>query len=167
MGAGDTSRLFMTLHLLADTRNDYQGDVVRFDFMFRAAPYQVRPGTRTLGYYNNHGCVLGTIVARYPIDLAGDPVSTVEEGSTHRDRMKRQLLVTKLNMRAFGIGPYDLLDIGETVEETVDRAEVLLASGATTEEELSDMTDLLDRINNYNTEAPLPDWLSELCPSGA
>ena len=160
----------MTLHLRPETGNDYQGDIVSFDFTFDAGAQRPQLGTRTLGYYKNHDCVLGVLLRWWPVYLDGECISTVddalsifEEEGTPRDRMKRQLLVTKLNMRAFGIGLYDLLDIGEPVVWTVVRAEALLRSDASNEE-LSEMNDLLDRINNYGTDVPLPDWLGERCP---
>ena len=171
LGRGETSRLSMTLHLRPETGNDYQSDVVSFDFTFDAGAQRPQLGTRTLGYYKNHDCVLGGILRWWPIYLDGEWISTVDDalsilngkGDTHRNRMKRQLLVTKLNIRAFGIGLYDLLDIGEPVAWTVVRAEALLRSDASNEE-LSGMNDLLDSINNYGTDVPLPDWLRERCP---
>jgi hypothetical protein len=169
LAQGETSRLSMTLHLRPETGNDYQGDVVSFDFTFDAGAQRPQLGTRTLGYYKNHDCVLGVLLRWWPLYLDGerisvdDALSIFEEEGTPRDRMKRQLLVTKLNIRAFGIGLYDLLDIGEPVVWTVVRAEALLRSDASNEE-LSGMNDLLDSINNYGDDVPLPDWLRERCP---
>ena len=79
-------------------------------------------------------------------------------------------MVTKLNVAVFGIGGCTLDDLGlegnETVNEVIAQAEDLLADPDATKDELSDKQDLLDEINNSNTDVPLPEEFADECPPG-
>jgi len=132
------------------------------------------PGSRTLGFYKNHPCVVEQVL---PITIATENVTTVERAieiikdrGTHRSRLLSQLLVAMLNAAVFGIGDCTLEYIGlegdQTVDEVIAEAEALLADPDATKDELSAMQDLLDRINNSNTDAPLPEDIAEACPPG-
>ena len=131
-------------------------------------------GTRTLGFYKNHPCVVAQVL---PISIAGEEVTDVDrvieilEGrKNHRSRLLSQLMATKLNVAVFGIGYCTLEELGlegdETVNEVIAQAEELLADSGATKDQLSAMQDLLDRINNSNDDAPLPEEIAEACPPG-
>jgi len=132
------------------------------------------PGSRTLGFYKNHPCVVEQVL---PITIAGEDVTTVERAieiikdrGTHWSRLRSQLLVTMLNAAVFGIGDCTLEYLGlegdQTVDDIIALAEALLADSDATKDELSAMQDLLDRINNSNDDAPLPEDIAEACPPG-
>lgn len=132
------------------------------------------PGSRTLGFYKNHPCVVEQVL---PITIAGEKVTTAERAieiindrDTHWSRLRSQLLVTMLNAAVFGIGDCTLEYLGlegdQTVDEVIAQAKALLADPDATKDELSAMQDLLDRINNSNDDAPLPEEIAEACPPG-
>ena len=133
------------------------------------------PGSRTLGFYKNHPCVVKQVL---PITIATENVTGVERAieiindrGTHWSRLLSQLLVTKLNVAVFGIGDCTLEYLGldgdqTTVNDVIAQAEALLADPGT-KSELSAMQDLLDRINNSNDDAPLPEDIARACPPGA
>lgn len=133
------------------------------------------PGSRTLGFYKNHPCVVAQVL---PITIAGvevgkvtDVIQILESRKTHWDRLRSQLMATKLNVAVFGIGNCTLDDLGleggETVNQVIAQAEeLLLADPGATKDQLSAMQDLLDRINNSNDDAPLPEGIAEACPPG-
>ena len=134
----------------------------------------VRPGTRTMGFYKNHPCVVEQVL---PITIVGEEVTEVdrvieiiEDRDDHRSRLLSQLMVVKLNVAVFGIGGYTLEQLGldgdETVDEVIGWAEELYADPTATKDELSAMQDLLDMINNSYTEMPLPEEIAEACPPG-
>ena len=132
------------------------------------------PGSRSLGFYKNHPCVVEQVL---PITIAGEQVTTAEQAieiikdrRSHWSRLRSQLMVTMLNVAVFGIGDCTLehlgLDGSQTVNEVIADAEALLADPSASKDELSAMQDLLDRINNSNTDAPLPEEIAEACPPG-
>jgi len=131
------------------------------------------PGSRTLGFYKNHPCVVDEVL---PITIAGEEVTTadwveiIKDRDTHSSRLRSQLLVTMLNAAVFGIGDCTLEYLGlegnQTVDDIIAQAEALLADPNATKGELSAMQDLLDRINNSNDDAPLPEGIAEACPPG-
>lgn len=123
------------------------------------------PGTRTVGFYKNHPDVVNEAL---PITIAGEEVTDyagaieiIKNRRTHLDRLKSQLMVTKLNVAVFGISCCTLWELGlegdEPVCGVIARAEELLNDPDATKDELSAMQDLLDMINNSNTYVPLPD----------
>ena len=136
--------------------------------------YPEEPGTRTLGYYKNHPCVIEQVL---PVTIAGENITTAEQAisimkdrSNHWSRLKSQLMVTILNTNVFMIGNCTLEHLGlegsETVNEIISQAEALLAAPDASKDDLSAMQVLLDRINNSNTSEPLPEEISEACPPG-
>jgi hypothetical protein len=134
-----------------------------------APPVEI--GTRTLGFYVNHPCVIQQVLPVDGIDNVDDVIAIIKDRKTHASRLASQLMVTKLNVAVFGIGGCTLNELGlvgtETVNEIIAQAEALLANPEATKDDLSDMQDLLDEINNSNDEAPLPDDITSACPPGA
>jgi hypothetical protein len=132
------------------------------------------PGTRTMGFYKNHPCVVELVL---PVTIAGEEVTEVDRAieimkdrGTHQSRLLSQLMVTNLNVAVFGIGGCTLEKLGlegdETVNEVMAQAEELLADPDATKDELSAKQDELDKINNSNTNVPLPEDIAEKCPPG-
>ena len=132
-----------------------------------------QPGSRTIGFYKNHQCVVEQVL---PITIAGEEITDaeraieiIEDRDDHWSRLRSQLMATKLNVAVFGIGNCSLeqlgLEGGETVNDIIAQAEDLLANPDATNDQLSDMQDLLELINSSNTDTPLPEEIEEACPT--
>lgn len=137
-------------------------------------PCPEEPGTRTLGFYKNHPCVVEQVL---PIEIAGETVEKaeraieiIEDRGDHMSRLLSQLMVAKLNVAVFGIGDCPLQNLGlegeQAVNEVIAEAEKLNADPGATKDQLSAMQDLLDSINNSNTDTPLPEEIAVACPPG-
>ena len=139
--------------------------------MVAPQPPPAEIGTRTLGFYVNHPCVIGQVLPVDGIDNVDGVIAIIKDRKTHASRLASQLMVTKLNVAVFGIDACTLEELGlvgtETVNEIIAQAEALLASPGATKGQLSAMQDLLDEINNSNDESPLPDYITAVCPPGA
>ncbi len=130
------------------------------------------PGTRTMGFYKNHSCVvdmvLPIIIADEEINDVEDAIAIIKDRGDHWSRLLSQLMVTKLNVAVFRIGCCSMEQLvfegEETVNKVITAAEELLAEPGATKDELSAMQELLDIINNSNTDVALPDNMMEACP---
>ena len=127
-------------------------------------------GSRTLGFYKNHPCVVEQVMPNEGIQVGEIVVydaSILKDRRNHVQRLRGQLLTTKLNNLVFGIGRISLDELGldgqGTVNDVVAQADSLLIEGPFDKETLSDMQDLLDDINNSNLENPLPEWIINAC----
>lgn len=138
-------------------------------------PCPEEPGTRTLGFYKNHPCVVKQVVSPdNPIKIGGivienarQAMKVLKKRSSHESRLISQLLTTILNCRVFGIGNCSLVELGptgtQTVRDVIFQAKYVLSQKIDDKDELSAVQDLLDKINNSNTEAPLPQWITDKC----
>jgi len=135
-------------------------------------PCPEEPGTRTLGFYKNHPCVVEELLPQTVGESTFDMIEQAMEllwakpRGDHSLILERALLVAKFNVAMFGIGPCDLLGIGKSVNKIIAQGEELLANLEATKDELSAKYELLDEINNYGTDVPLPEEIAEKCPPG-
>ncbi len=136
-------------------------------------PCPEEPGTRTLGFYKNHPCVVELLLPQTvgertfnTVEDAMEQLLWAEPKGDHNLILERALLVAKFNVEMFGIGGCDLLGIGESVNQIITQGEELLADPNATKDELSAKYELLDEINNYGTDVPLPEEIAEACPPG-
>ena len=91
-------------------------------------------GTRTLGFYVNHPCVIQQVLPVDGIESVDDVIAIIKDRDTHASRLASQLMVTRLNVAVFGIGDRTLDELGlgsmETVNEVIAQAEALRRQAA-------------------------------------
>ncbi|MRG96248.1 hypothetical protein [Polyangium spumosum] len=127
--------------------------------------------TRTQGFWQNHSCVVkgdATGVPLVPIALGAsvslDKPSAVYaylDAPTQGNKqliLGHQLVASKLNAKAFGIGNVEFADYNadgvlETVNQLLDIADGLYDAGSSTDR--VKMATILDKLNNTGTEEEL------------
>jgi hypothetical protein len=132
------------------------------------------PGTRTLGFYKNHPCVIEQVMPPDGINLGNLTVENTESAvriiknrKNPEARLRSQLLTTKLNDLVFNIANLSLESLGidkpGTVKNIMKIAYDILAQGNAGKDKMSKVQDLLDEINNSCDDTPLPEWISDAC----